>query len=188
MLTLGLLLLQQTIGKHQVWQTMWDFSWDYFFPRKSFRKEDLPKIDLSERVCERALCLPSTSSSLSWWPSVIKSLLALVFITKLPLHSVSCNPDGYQSIQLLERSKRKTTQYVMLLKAVAKLNKLNRCTQQFEVAFFSCLLKKSYIYPSLLILCSVDTTTLQKNLVNNWPKMLESHSVIKTMQKVSAYF
>ena len=147
MLTLGLLLLQQTIGKHQVWQTMWDFSWDYFFPRKSFRKEDLPKIDLSERVCERALCLPSTSSSLSWWPSVIKSLLALVFITKLPLHSVSCNPDGYQSIQLLERSKRKTTQYVMLLKAVAKLNKLNRCTQQFEVAFFSCLLLKRLHLP-----------------------------------------
>ena len=52
---------------------------------------DLPKIDLRERVWERALCLPSTSWSLSWSPTVIKSLLALIFITRLPLHSVSCN-------------------------------------------------------------------------------------------------
>ena len=112
----------------------WDFSWDCFQansipPKKSFNSEDLPKIDLSERVCERALCLPSTSSSLSWLPTVIKSLLALVFITKLPLHSVSCNDyhqtDTNQYNYWKEREK-KETQYVMLPKGAEKLNKLNR--------------------------------------------------------------
>ena len=125
---------QQTIGKHQVWQTMRFLM--RLFPsklnsqKKSFNSEDLPKIDLSERVCERALCLPSTSSSLSWLPTVIKSLLALVFITKLPLHSVSCNDyhqtDTNQYNYWKEREK-KETQYVMLPKGAEKLNKLKRC-------------------------------------------------------------